>query len=127
MPLKTRADIRNVAIVAHVDHGKTTLVDKMLWQSGAFGEHQHVDERAMDSGDLEREKGITILAKNTAVRYNGPGAPDGGVTWTSRSSSGRRSVPGCSRSRVAVPALAFVYTIGNSIWWASAPRSMNSS
>ena len=67
-----RADLRNVAIVAHVDHGKTTLVDKMLWQGGAFGEHQHVDERAMDSGDLEREKGITILAKNTAIRYTGP-------------------------------------------------------
>ena len=66
-----RDDLRNVAIVAHVDHGKTTLVDAMLWQSGAFGEHQHVDERAMDSGDLEREKGITILAKNTAVRYAG--------------------------------------------------------
>jgi GTP-binding protein TypA/BipA len=70
--VSTRADLRNVAIVAHVDHGKTTLVDAMLWQSGAFGEHQHVDERAMDSGDLEREKGITILAKNTAVRYAGP-------------------------------------------------------
>src|SRR5207248_8133422 len=67
-----RNDLRNVAIVAHVDHGKTTLVDAMLWQSGAFGAHQHVDERAMDSGDLEREKGITILAKNTAVRYSGP-------------------------------------------------------
>ncbi len=67
-----RNDLRNVAIVAHVDHGKTTLVDAMLWQSGAFGDHQHVDERAMDSGDLEREKGITILAKNTAVRYAGP-------------------------------------------------------
>ncbi|MDV3221401.1 translational GTPase TypA [Intrasporangium sp.] len=84
MPLQTRADIRNVAIVAHVDHGKTTLVDKMLWQSGAFGEHQHVDERAMDSGDLEREKGITILAKNTAVHYKGKAAQerglDGGVT-----------------------------------------------
>jgi GTP-binding protein TypA/BipA len=66
-----RSDLRNVAIVAHVDHGKTTLVDKMLWQGGAFGEHQHVDERAMDSGDLEREKGITILAKNTAIRYTG--------------------------------------------------------
>ena len=64
-----RDDLRNVAIVAHVDHGKTTLVDAMLWQSGAFGAHQHVDERAMDSGDLEREKGITILAKNTGVRY----------------------------------------------------------
>lgn len=79
MPMKTRADIRNVAIVAHVDHGKTTLVDKMLWQSGAFGEHQHVDERAMDSGDLEREKGITILAKNTAVHYTGKAASDRGL------------------------------------------------
>jgi GTP-binding protein len=82
MSTRTRDDIRNVAIVAHVDHGKTTLVDAMLWQSGAFGEHQHVDERAMDSGDLEREKGITILAKNTGVRYRGPaaaaiGQPDG--------------------------------------------------
>ena len=80
MPMKTRADIRNVAIVAHVDHGKTTLVDKMLWQSGAFGAHQHVDERAMDSGDLEREKGITILAKNTAVHYTGKAAADRGIT-----------------------------------------------
>ena len=74
--ISRRADIRNVAIVAHVDHGKTTLVDAMLWQSGAFGEHQHVDERAMDSGDLEREKGITILAKNTAVHYKGPAASE---------------------------------------------------
>jgi len=79
MPVKTRGDIRNVAIVAHVDHGKTTLVDKMLWQSGAFGEHQHVDERAMDSGDLEREKGITILAKNTAIHYTGKAATDAGL------------------------------------------------
>ncbi len=78
MPMQTRGDIRNVAIVAHVDHGKTTLVDAMLWQSGAFGAHQHVDERAMDSGDLEREKGITILAKNTAVRYRGKAAADAG-------------------------------------------------
>ncbi|MHB8187962.1 MAG: translational GTPase TypA [Dermatophilaceae bacterium] len=82
MPMQTRGDIRNVAIVAHVDHGKTTLVDAMLWQSGAFGAHQHVEERAMDSGDLEREKGITILAKNTAVRFKGraaekAGHPDG--------------------------------------------------
>jgi len=77
MPL--RSDLRNVAIVAHVDHGKTTLVDAMLWQSGAFGEHQHVDERAMDSGDLEREKGITILAKNTAVHYRGPAAQRAGL------------------------------------------------
>jgi GTP-binding protein len=69
--MTSRTDLRNVAIVAHVDHGKTTLVDAMLWQGGAFGEHQHVDERAMDSGDLEREKGITILAKNTAIRYTG--------------------------------------------------------
>ena len=78
MPMQTRGDIRNVAIVAHVDHGKTTLVDAMLWQSGAFGAHQHVDERAMDSGDLEREKGITILAKNTAVRYRGAAAEKAG-------------------------------------------------
>ncbi len=66
-----REDLRNVAIVAHVDHGKTTLVDAMLWQSGAFRAHQEVAERVMDSMDLEREKGITILAKNTAVRWGG--------------------------------------------------------
>jgi GTP-binding protein TypA/BipA len=66
-----REDLRNVAIVAHVDHGKTTLVDAMLWQSGAFRENQDVNERVMDSMDLEREKGITILAKNTAVRHSG--------------------------------------------------------
>ena len=66
-----RDDLRNVAIVAHVDHGKTTLVDAMLWQSGSFREHQDVGERVMDSTDLEREKGITILAKNTAVRIGG--------------------------------------------------------
>ena len=64
-----RDEIRNVAIVAHVDHGKTTLVDAMLWQSGSFRANQDVGERVMDSMDLEREKGITILAKNTAVRY----------------------------------------------------------
>jgi GTP-binding protein TypA/BipA len=67
MPL--RDDIRDVAIVAHVDHGKTTLVDAMLWQSGSFRENQDVNERVMDSMDLEREKGITILAKNTAVQH----------------------------------------------------------
>jgi GTP-binding protein len=66
-----REDLRNVAIVAHVDHGKTTLVDAMLWQSGAFRMGQDVAERVMDSMDLEREKGITILAKNTAVNYRG--------------------------------------------------------
>jgi GTP-binding protein len=65
-----REDLRNLAIVAHVDHGKTTLVDAMLWQSGAFRAGQDVAERVMDSMDLEREKGITILAKNTAVRYH---------------------------------------------------------
>ncbi|WP_262703552.1 MULTISPECIES: translational GTPase TypA [Streptomyces] len=68
--MPTRHDIRNVAIVAHVDHGKTTLVDAMLKQAGAFAAHQQVDDRVMDSNDLEREKGITILAKNTAVKYH---------------------------------------------------------
>ncbi|MGA1701509.1 MAG: GTP-binding protein, partial [Candidatus Nanopelagicales bacterium] len=77
----TRSDLRNVAIVAHVDHGKTTLVDAMLWQSGAFRANQDVDDRVMDSMDLEREKGITILAKNTSVKYAGPSAPEGGVTF----------------------------------------------
>jgi GTP-binding protein len=72
-----RSDLRNVAIIAHVDHGKTTLVDAMLWQSGAFRDNQDVNERVMDSMDLEREKGITILAKNTSVRYSGPSAPEG--------------------------------------------------
>jgi GTP-binding protein len=69
--LARRDDLRNIAIVAHVDHGKTTLVDAMLWQSGAFRANERVAERVLDSGDLEREKGITILAKNTAVRHGG--------------------------------------------------------
>ena len=64
-----REKIRNIAIIAHVDHGKTTLVDEMLKQSGVYRENQAVTERVMDSGDLERERGITILAKNTAVHY----------------------------------------------------------
>ncbi|MBE5766941.1 MAG: translational GTPase TypA [Clostridiales bacterium] len=67
----TRDDIRNIAIIAHVDHGKTTLVDEMLKQGGVFRENQHVADRVMDSNDLERERGITILSKNTAVHYNG--------------------------------------------------------
>ncbi|MDH4345663.1 MAG: GTP-binding protein, partial [Thermoleophilia bacterium] len=69
--LAFRNDLRNVAIVAHVDHGKTTLVDAMLWQSGTFRENQDVEDRVLDSTDLEREKGITILAKNTTVRHGG--------------------------------------------------------
>src|ERR1043165_3279258 len=64
-----RYDIRNVAIIAHVDHGKTTLVDALLKQAGAIRANQQVDERVMDSNDLEKERGITILAKNTSVRY----------------------------------------------------------
>ena len=68
---ETRKDIRNLAIIAHVDHGKTTLVDAMLWQSGIFRANEYVVERVMDSIDLEREKGITIMAKNTAVTYQG--------------------------------------------------------
>jgi len=71
MAKATRNDLRNVAIVAHVDHGKTTLVDAMLNQTHSFAEHAHIEERAMDSNELEREKGITILAKNTAISYNG--------------------------------------------------------
>ena len=69
--MQQRDTIRNVAIIAHVDHGKTTLVDAMLWQSGLFRENESVPERMMDSIDLEREKGITIMAKNTAVTYRG--------------------------------------------------------
>jgi GTP-binding protein len=75
--VQTRNDVRNVAIVAHVDHGKTTLVDQLLWQTGAFRSNQDIAERVMDSMDLEREKGITILAKNTAIRY---GDGDAAVT-----------------------------------------------
>ena len=66
-----REDVRNIAIIAHVDHGKTTLVDELLKQSGVFRENQDVAERVMDSNDIERERGITILSKNTAVYYKG--------------------------------------------------------
>ena len=69
--MSTRKDIKNIAIIAHVDHGKTTLVDELLRQSGTFRENEAVDERVMDSNDLERERGITILSKNTAIHYNG--------------------------------------------------------
>src|SRR5437870_9094728 len=67
--MQQRQNVRNIAIIAHVDHGKTTLVDAMLWQSGLFRANESVPERMMDSIDLEREKGITIMAKNTAVTY----------------------------------------------------------
>ena len=72
-----REDLRNIAIIAHVDHGKTTLVDEMLKQGGVFRENQAVAERVMDSGDIERERGITILAKNTSVMYNGASSRNG--------------------------------------------------
>ena len=70
-PLSAKKDLRNVAIIAHVDHGKTTLVDELLKQSGTFRENEQVAERVMDSNDLERERGITILSKNTSVHYKG--------------------------------------------------------
>ena len=69
--MQKREDIRNIAIIAHVDHGKTTLVDQLLHQSGIFRSNEQVDERVMDSNDLEKERGITILSKNTGIHYKG--------------------------------------------------------
>ena len=89
--LARRNDLRNVAIIAHVDHGKTTLVDAMLWQSGSFRENQDVAERVMDSMDLEREKGITILAKNTAVSLGDTGSTSS-TRRATRTSAARSSV-----------------------------------
>ena len=107
--MPVRADLRNVAIVAHVDHGKTTLVDALLWQSGAFRANQDVAERVMDSNDLEREKGITILAKNTAVRYGDvtfnivdtPGHADFGGEVERGAHDGRRRAAARRRERRA--------------------------
>ena len=78
-----RQDIRNIAIIAHVDHGKTTLVDALLRQSGIFRENQKVNDRVMDSNDIEKERGITILSKNTAVNHNGVNINIIDTTWHS--------------------------------------------
>ncbi len=103
---------RNIAIIAHVDHGKTTLVDAMLWQSGTFRDNEQVAERVMDSNDLERERGITILAKNTAVHYGDikinivdtPGHADfGGEVERTLQHGGRGAAPGGRRRGAAAP------------------------
>ena len=78
---QTREDVRNIAIIAHVDHGKTTLVDELLKQSGVFRENQEVAERVMDSNDIEKERGITILSKNTAVYSTPPATPISAARW----------------------------------------------
>ena len=90
-----REDVRNIAIIAHVDHGKTTLVDELLKQSGVFRENQEVAERVMDSNDIERERGITILSKNTAVFYKGTKINIIDTPGDTRISAARWSV--CSR------------------------------
>ncbi len=79
--LTTRTDLRNIAIIAHVDHGKTTLVDGLLRQAHTFRANQQVAERVMDSNDLERERGITILAKNTAISIYDPAMPTSAARW----------------------------------------------
>ena len=108
----TRDDLRNIAIIAHVDHGKTTLVDAMLWQTGTFRKGQDVAERVMDSMDLEREKGITILAKNTAVNHgevkfnivDTPGHADFGGEVERGADDGRRGAAPGRRLRGAAAA-----------------------
>ena len=96
--MQTRTDLRNVAIIAHVDHGKTTLVDAMLRQGGQFHARAEMADRAMDSMDLEREKGITILAKNTAISYQ-PGRRRGRSPSTS--STPRATPTSAARSSAA--------------------------
>jgi translation elongation factor EF-G len=89
-PQSAGASLRNIAIIAHVDHGKTTLVDQLFRQSGTFRDNQRVEERAMDSNDLEKERGITILAKCTSVEWNGttstsstpPATPTSAARWS---------------------------------------------
>lgn len=100
-----RNDLRNIAIIAHVDHGKTTLVDAMLKQSGIFRANEHVEERVMDSNALERERGITILAKNTAVMHK-----DTKITLNKASKLSLSS----SIVNLAIPLRAEVNTTGNS-------------
>ena len=110
----TREDVRNIAIIAHVDHGKTTLVDELLKQSGVFRENQEVAERVMDSNDIERERGITILSKNTAVMYKDvkiniidtPGHADFGAdqqavqsAFTGEGAGGKGISPGSDRRK----------------------------